>query len=450
MKKVFSSALVLAASLGIFLMSPEYNPTSTVVHATSDASNANDSTSNSADASSAADTGDTADQIVVEKARITKLQNSYKGVVVNFAVAQNATGYNIYRRRKKSEPWIFLAGVSPKSKFKYIDTDAMKEGGIYTYMVQAYNGEVLGPESDTATIARVNITRAKVNIRYKQKSARNMQKLINDFRQGSEAWSWNITNTQKVYVTGLPKLAYDYSLEKIAMLRAAEVAIKFSHERPNGNPCFSALEEAGYEFKYAGENIAYGYKNETDAFKAFQEINNKYEGQGHRRNMLSSDYNVCAIGHVKVNGMDYWVQMFAFTENDSDYTRTIESKTNVTLEIASDDISTYKSKLKKADVVYKDYAPSKVNILSKKVSKKRITVNFSMSKGAYGYEIYRSEKKKTDYKKIKTINNQSRLMFIDKNVEKKKTYYYYIVPFRVSHDTYIYGKKSDIIKVKAK
>ncbi len=450
MKKVFASAVILTAALGILFMPPEYNPTSQIVYATSDTSNTTDNSSNSADSSSAADTGATTEQIVVEQAKITKLQNTYKGVVVNFSEAKNATGYNIYRRRKTRDPWTLLASVSPKSKYKYTDTDAMKEGGIYTYMVQGYNGEVLGPESETMTIARVNITRAKVNIRYKQKSARNMQKLINDFRQGSDAWAWNVANTQKVYVTGLPKLAYDYSLEKIAMLRAAEVAIKFSHERPNGNPCFSALEEAGYEFKYAGENIAYGFKNEKDAFTAFQEINNKYEGQGHRRNMLSSDYNVCAIGHVKVNGVDYWVQEFAFTENDSDYTRTIESKTKVTIEIASDDISTYKSKLKKADVVYKDYAPSKVRILSKTVSKKKVTVNFSMSKGAYGYEVYRSENKKTGYQKIKTINNQSRLMFIDKNVEKKKIYYYYIVPFRVSHDTYIYGKKSDIIKAKAK
>jgi uncharacterized protein YkwD len=386
-------------------------------------------------------------EIKVSQPVIKGCDNKYDGMVLRWKESENAEGYNVYRRTKSSQPWTLIATV-PAGTLSYKDKDTMKDGGLYTYMVQAYNGTILSKESAAKTFTRVNITLAKVKVAYKQKSAREMLGMINDFRRGSDAWVWNATNTTKVYISGLGRLSYDYALEKIAMTRAAEIAINFSHERPNGNSCFSALDDAGYIYTAAGENIAYGYKTAKAAFKAFQENDNKYIGQGHRRNMLSKDYNVCAIGHVKVNGVHYWVQEFAKTTEDSDYTKTQSATLKLNLEIASEDLDNYKKALKPIIVKYKDYAPSKVQIIGAEPKKRQITLAFTRSTGAMGYEIYRSEKKKSGYKRIKRIGKQDKLTYTDKKLSSKKKYYYYIVPYRISHDTYVYGKKSDVIKVK--
>ncbi len=381
------------------------------------------------------------------KPAITELDNLYKGIVIKWGAVKNAEGYNIYRRMKSTQDWTLLASV-PATERTYTDTDTPKENGLYTYMVRAYRGEKLSAESASKTIVRVNITRVSLNVTFKQKNARTMQKLINDFRTGADAWAWNSNNTQKVYVSGLSKLAYDYNLEKIAMLRAAEVAIKFAHERPNGKQCFTALNENGYVYTAAGENIAYNCKTVNAAFKAFQESNNQYANQTHRRMMLSPDYNVCAVGHARVNGTDYWVKLFANTQDDSDYTKTKNGETRITLDIASEDIPSYKKTFNKLDVKYKDYKPAKITVLTTEATKRSATLTFERSRGAQGYEIYRSNAKKGNYSLVKRITSQDKLTFTDKKLSGKKKYYYYVVPYRLVHDDYVYGKKSNVVMIK--
>ena len=86
----------------------------------------------------------------------------------------------------------------------------------------------------------------QINVKYGQTEARGMLADVNDFRTGSEAWAWDSSNTQKVQYTGLNTLIYDYELEKVAMQRAAEIAISFSHTRPNGETCFTAYPSGAY------------------------------------------------------------------------------------------------------------------------------------------------------------------------------------------------------------
>lgn len=392
-----------------------------------------------------ADTGTV--QKKIDKPVITEITNDYKGLTIHWRPVTGAKEYRIFRRQKSTVPFEQIA-VATESEISYTDNDAMKEGGIYTYKIQAADGDRVSEESDVKTASRFAVSRIKLKIKYAQKSARQMQKMINDFRTGKDTWCWNVNNTQRVYTQGIGKLAYDYNLEKIAMARAAEIAIKFNHERPNGKTCFSAMSDAGYKFTYAGENIAYGYKTAKKAFEAFQETNQYYSGQGHRRNMLSTNYNVCAIGHCKVNGVHYWVQLFAYTEDDSDYTKTISTVKKVTMDVSSDDLSSYKKSLKALGAIIKDYAPSKVTWADTQAEKKKVHLFYNKSTGAMGYEIYRSNSKKTGYKKVGTINNQLKLEFTDKKLARKKKYYYYIVPYRVAHDEKIYGKKSEVKMVK--
>ncbi|MCR5728644.1 MAG: hypothetical protein K6G24_14420 [Lachnospiraceae bacterium] len=146
---------------------------------------------------------------------------------------------------------------------------------------------------------------------YAQDEARSMLEYINEFRKGSDAWYWNEDNTKKVKCSGLEDLVYDYELEKVAMLRAKEIAESFSHTRPNGSSCYTAYDDCGYKWeRTVGENIAYGQDSAYSVYIAWREDKDDYLGQGHRRNMLNSSFKAIGIGCYVVNGRKYWVQEF--------------------------------------------------------------------------------------------------------------------------------------------
>ena len=145
----------------------------------------------------------------------------------------------------------------------------------------------------------------KAEFRYED--ARAMAEKINDLRTGDDAWYISSNNRTRVRLKGLKALEYDYSLEKVAMQRALEIAVLFGHTRPNG-AAWSSLYPRGYNAR--GENIAYGYCSVSSVFKAFCEEKAKYNGQGHRRNMLNRRFTKVGIGAVKVGGVMYWVQEF--------------------------------------------------------------------------------------------------------------------------------------------
>ena len=182
-------------------------------------------------------------------------------------------------------------------------------------------------DSDTTTLT--------VEVTYFQSMARSMLSLINEFRTDEdEAWYWNEDNATKIYATDLDELIYDYSLEEVAMQRAAEIAVSYSHTRPNGTDCWTAYDGV-YVYSAAAENIAAGYTTAADVFEAWQEANESYSGQGHRRNMLSSNVTSIGIACVYYNGYYYWVQDFGSSSKSANTTATDanDSKTEVEIEV---------------------------------------------------------------------------------------------------------------------
>ena len=146
-------------------------------------------------------------------------------------------------------------------------------------------------------------------ITYVYDDATTVADLTNAFR-ADKPWYYN-KEEEKVQLENLPALAYDYRLEKIAMIRAAEIVTKFSHERPNGGT--SSAEVTALGMNAWGENIAYGQTSATAVVEDWKETNEHYEGQGHRRNMLGGSYGAftsIGVGHVRSGNVDYWVQIF--------------------------------------------------------------------------------------------------------------------------------------------
>jgi uncharacterized repeat protein (TIGR02543 family) len=168
--------------------------------------------------------------------------------------------------------------------------------------------------------------------------ARSMFDSVNSFRTKSNVWQWNSDDSTKTYYntsgkTTLSPLQYDYDLEKAAMERAKELAVMYSHTRPNGKSNGTITRRSNTTY---GENIAYGYSSADSVLEGWIEENESYSGQGHRRNMLYQGYKTIGIGCFYANGRFYWVQEFgnvnggasATTVNDNMVVEPVEYSSN--------------------------------------------------------------------------------------------------------------------------
>ncbi len=183
------------------------------------------------------------------------------------------------------------------------DDDWKRAAGAESPLEESYN-----------PVAAEDLKTVALQFRFGQTEARSMLAMINDFRKGSDAWAYD-QNGNEVRYPGKQDLIYDYDLERVAMLRAAELVLSFSHTRPNGSAPWTAggWDTADNVYGYmCGENIAYGYSTAEAVFIGWREDNEPYSGQGHRRNMLGAghEFTSIGIGHVIYNGTHYWVQEF--------------------------------------------------------------------------------------------------------------------------------------------
>lgn len=103
---------------------------------------------------------------------------------------------------------------------------------------------------------------------------------------------------------GLSALTVNAKATQAAQVRAAEQAKSFSHTRPNGTSCFTALKEAGVSYRSAGENIAYGQRTPEAVVNAWM------NSAGHRANILGSQFTEIGVGYTVINGTPYWSQFF--------------------------------------------------------------------------------------------------------------------------------------------
>ena len=106
---------------------------------------------------------------------------------------------------------------------------------------------------------------------------------------------------------GIGGITQNASLDAVAQIRAQEIVQSFSHTRPDGTSCFTALEQNGISYTAAGENIAAGYGTPAEVMTGWM------NSDGHRANILNGSFGQVGIGYyTDPNGVygTYWVQMF--------------------------------------------------------------------------------------------------------------------------------------------
>lgn len=169
-----------------------------------------------------------------------------------------------------------------------------------------------------------------IQVTYGQTEARNVYSMINMMRASStDAWYWASNNSTKTYCYNLQPLTYDYALEQVAMKRAAEIALSYSHTRPDGTNYYTAFSENGVYTGVYAENIGVNYSSASTLHNAMRQDSANYSGQEQRRNMLSSQFTAVGIGHVYYNGYHYWVEEFANTVTRTTYGAPDDQSTTV-------------------------------------------------------------------------------------------------------------------------
>lgn len=112
-----------------------------------------------------------------------------------------------------------------------------------------------------------------------------------------------LVNLERAKVGAAP-LKFANDLAASAFVRATELPTKFSHTRPNGTKCFTAMPQRGH---ILGENLAGGQTSPRQVVQAWM------DSKTHRDNMLSKNYReIGVVYYYQPNSKykHYWVQHF--------------------------------------------------------------------------------------------------------------------------------------------
>ncbi|WP_069472744.1 CAP domain-containing protein [Candidatus Marithrix sp. Canyon 246] len=145
-----------------------------------------------------------------------------------------------------------------------------------------------------------------------------------------------LTNLERKKV-GLPALSLSSQLNQAAQSHADDMTKNnyFSHTGLNGSQPWDRAEAAGYNYSYVGENIAAGRSTPTET------INQWMNSQGHRENILNSNYTEIGFGYSHLDSSKYrhyWVQVFGKSNGTNSTATTapaitFENKSNIIFDL---------------------------------------------------------------------------------------------------------------------
>ena len=167
-----------------------------------------------------------------------------------------------------------------------------------TKPVEATTNKVAQPTTIEKTTAQVVAATASTTTPSNISSNNN-----NSFNDKYAKEVLNIVNKERTK-NGLEPLVSNNTLNEIAKTRATEIVTSFSHSRPDGSSCFSAIDKYNIRWRTLGENIAGGYKSPSSVMNAWM------NSDGHRANILNKDFESVGIACYNYNGTYYWVQFF--------------------------------------------------------------------------------------------------------------------------------------------
>lgn len=119
----------------------------------------------------------------------------------------------------------------------------------------------------------------------------------------------NLTNQNRV-AANIAELKVNPVLEKAAQMKADDMAARgyFAHNTPEGKSPWYWFEQAGYQYVYAGENLAVNFEESADVETAWM------NSRGHFLNIMNPKFTEIGIatstGVYKGREAVFVVQMF--------------------------------------------------------------------------------------------------------------------------------------------
>ena len=237
-------------------------------------------------------------------------------VNVSWNPAGGTTHYVIYRKANDSAP-SKIATISSKYT-KYEDKNPV-EGVTNTYFVFGYSSKfkVYGNGSNTGVSIKVKKKvmptpepTSKPEKPGDDNNDNNYGDNDDDFDDPVDPIAMasevlRLTNIERAK-EGAQPLKYNKTLQDAAMIRAKEIYVRFSHERPNGTSYKTILGCVN------GENIAMGYGDAESVVEGWM------NSSGHKVTMLDNRYQYLGVGFYESdNGNYYWVQDFSTGNPDA-------------------------------------------------------------------------------------------------------------------------------------
>lgn len=152
----------------------------------------------------------------------------------------------------------------------------------------------------------------------------------NNIKGGILGYASNIPPDEVVRLTnikraegGLSELKLDQTLTNAALAKGTHMIEKdyWAHVAPDGTEPWYFFANAGYNYKYAGENLARDFSNPTDAVNAWM------ASPSHRENLMSDKYTEIGIAVVEgeMNGVETTIIVQLFGTRINQATNSIPS-----------------------------------------------------------------------------------------------------------------------------
>ena len=234
---------------------------------------------------------------------VTRIQAKIEGTTVKLTwnKVSGADKYAIYSKIKAGDKWSKIITVTDTSSF--IDVNPCVDCTNY-YSVRGYS-------SITKTYGVMNKTGVSIYVKGSDEVKPTITPEPTDTPDSDDEIDhatpeqkaqevFKLVNTERMKV-GLQPYKYDLRLEKAAMVRAKEIAVKFSHTRPDGRDSYSAVYEAGVGCP-SGENIGMGTTSAEYMVTLWM------NSTGHQAAILSRSTTHIGVGYY----LGHWVQLFSY------------------------------------------------------------------------------------------------------------------------------------------
>ena len=234
---------------------------------------------------------------------VTGIEAKIEGTTVKLTwnKVSGADKYAIYSKIKAGDKWNKIITVKDTSSF--VDVNPCVDCTNY-YSVRGYS-------SSTKTYGVMNKTGVSIYVKDSDEVRPTITPEPTDTPDPDDEVDhatpeqkaqevFKLVNSERMKA-GLQPYKYDLRLEKAAMVRAKEIAVKFSHTRPDGRDSYSAVYEAGVGCP-SGENIGMGTTSAEYMMILWM------NSTGHQAAILSRSTTHIGVGYYS----GHWVQLFSY------------------------------------------------------------------------------------------------------------------------------------------